>query len=293
MHHFIETYPFICLMTVFFIGITVFHLLEPLAPVIPETRAGVTRKGYFADVVSLIVNGPGLSALETLLFTTLIVYIPRQVQWLTGWPWWVQFIAFFLVNDFLRYWFHRWYHEVGALWRVHRVHHTIVEMDAMSVFRFHVLEAIIKNGLIFLPFRLLGLDATIMVVYSSIDILKGFWHHANFRNRIGWLNYVFNSPEQHWWHHDTGDKGQHSNYGSTLSVWDILFGTFYYRPGEWPRQIGVKGIEKFPNDYIGQFASVVFDDRALMSRSAPKTADTAAITPTRGAGARRSDVSST
>jgi len=287
----IRYYPFVFLMTVFFIGIIVFHLLELVAPVIKTYKPGWSRKGYIADICSLIVNGPGLSALETIAFTTLIIYIPSWFKLFEHWGWWAQFGVFFLVNDFLRYWFHRWYHEFNALWRVHRVHHTAVHMDAMSVFRFHILEAVLKNGLIFLPFRLLGLDPTIMAVYSAIDITKGFWHHANFRNRIGWLNYVFNSPEQHWWHHDTGDKGQHSNYGSVLSIWDILFGTFYYRPGEWPTEIGVKGIENFPTDYIGQMVSIVKTDESLMAKpggapapAAPQSSH-AAPAPSRGAAA--------
>jgi sterol desaturase/sphingolipid hydroxylase (fatty acid hydroxylase superfamily) len=264
---FIRHYPLGFLAIVFFVGITVFHLLELVNPVIPTYRSGVTRRGYVADICHLIVNGPGLSALESVAFGYLITLVPVQWSLLSGWGWGWQFLLFFLVNDFLRYWFHRWYHEIGALWRVHRVHHTVVEMDAMSVFRFHVLEAVIKNGLIFLPLRLLGTDPTVIVIYSSIDILKGFWHHANFRNRIGVLNYVFNSPEQHWWHHDSGDKGQHSNYGSILSIWDILFGTFYYRPNEWPRQIGVTGMEHFPDGYLAQSLSIVKSDEQVQSEA--------------------------
>lgn len=252
------------LAIVFWVGIIVFHLLEPHAPVIASTRAGVTRRGYFADVIALLVNGPGLSALEKVAFSWLVLFVPASAGFLHAKPWWVQFAVFFLTNDFLRYWFHRWYHESDLLWRVHRVHHTVVEMDAMSVFRHHVLEAIVKNGLIFLPLRLLGVDDSVIVVYSSIDILKGFWHHANFRTYIGPLNYVLNSPELHWWHHETDRRGQMSNYGSVLSIWDILFGTFLYRPGQWPTEIGVRGMERFPDHYAGQFASIRYDDRDMI-----------------------------
>lgn len=253
------------LTIVFWIGIIVFHLLEPLAPVIKETRAGVTRKGYLADVIALLVNGPGLSAIEKIVFSWLVLFVPASSGFLNDKAWWVQFLVFFLTNDFLRYWFHRWYHESDLLWRVHRVHHTVVEMDAMSVFRHHILEALIKNGLIFLPLRLLGVEDSVIVVYSSIDVLKGFWHHANFRTYIGPLNYVFNSPELHWWHHETDAKGQMSNYGSVLSIWDQIFGTFLYRPREWPKEIGVQGMREFPSDYLGQLTSIRHDDREMIA----------------------------
>jgi sterol desaturase/sphingolipid hydroxylase (fatty acid hydroxylase superfamily) len=133
----------------------------------------------------------------------------------------------------------------------------------------HVLEAIIKNGVIFLPFRLLGVDGSVIIVYSAWDILKGFWHHANLRTYVGPLNYFFNSAELHWWHHSTEIKGQQSNYGSILSIWDRLFGTFYWPRGKWPEQIGVKGMEGFPDDYTGQFVSVRFDDTQLITKHFP------------------------
>lgn len=259
------------LFIVFAVSITVFHLLEPLAPVTRAYKAGVTRRGYVADCIALIVNGPGLSGLEKIAYVWLITRIPvdalpRFQAVLGNDAWWVQFGIFFLVNDFLRYWFHRWYHESNLLWRLHRVHHTIREMDAMSVFRLHILEAVVKNGLIFLPMRLLGVADSVIIAYSALDIVKGFWHHANLRNRIGPLNYLLNSPELHWWHHETNPRGQFSNYGSVLSLWDVLFGTFYYRPGEWPEEIGVKGMENFPTGYLGQFASIQYDDETLHRR---------------------------
>ncbi|MBI5866643.1 MAG: sterol desaturase family protein [Planctomycetes bacterium] len=262
------------LIIVFFAGIVVFHLLEPLAPIDKSYKAGVTRRGYFADCIAVAINGPGLSALEKVAFTWLITFVPTQSQFLSGFGWWWQFAIFFFVNDFLRYWFHRWYHESNLLWRLHRVHHTIVQMDAMSVFRLHILEAIVKNGLIFLPMRLLGTDDSVIIAYSCLDVIKGFWHHANFRTYIGPLNYVFNSPELHWWHHEAG-KGMNCNYGSVLSIWDILFGTFLYQPGKWPKEIGVVGMENFPDDYVGQFMSMRDDDAHLLARLHPESRQSA------------------
>ncbi|MGE0479994.1 MAG: sterol desaturase family protein [Phycisphaerae bacterium] len=256
------------LIGVYFAGLTVFHLLELVWPIKPEYRTGVTRRGYLADIISSIVNGPGLTGLEKIAFTTIITLIPTTYDAISHWSWWAQFGLFFLVNDFLRYWFHRWYHEFALLWRVHRVHHTVVHMDAMSVFRHHVLEAIVKNGLIFLPFRLLGVDPTVIIAYSSIDILKGFWHHANLRTYIGPLNYIFNSPELHWWHHAAKGRGMSSNYGSVLSVWDWLFGTAYWPRGQWPDQIGVEGIHNFPEHFLGQLTSIAKEDGAFAAPSA-------------------------
>lgn len=251
------------LLIVFVVGIVAFHLLEQVAPVRTEYKSGVTRRGYFADAIHTIVNGPALSGLTRITAAWLVTLLPHGIALMSGWSWALQFVVFFLVNDFARYWLHRWYHESPLLWRFHRVHHTVVEMDALSVFRMHVLEAVIKNGLIFLPFQLLGVDAHVIITYSAWDILKGFWHHANLRTYIGPLNHLFNSAELHWWHHSTEAKGQQSNYGSILSIWDRLFGTFYWPRGKWPERIGVEGMEAFPDDYASQLLSVRFDDAKL------------------------------
>lgn len=263
---FIQTYPrFTLTVCVFLAGLTIFHLLERWAPIYPTAR-GPRRRGYLADFTASIVNGPLLGGLTKLAATWLVLLLPWTHNVLGAWPWWLQFAVFLLVNDFARYWLHVWYHQHPLLWRIHRVHHTVVEMDALSTFRVHIFEAVIKYGVIILPFRLLGIDPWVIAIYSSIDVLKGFWHHANWRTRIGWLNYIFNSAELHWWHHAIEFSARNYNYGSIFSVWDWLFGTAYYRPGQWPREIGVEGMAAFPDSYLGQLASVAVDDEAGRER---------------------------
>jgi len=112
----------------------------------------------------------------------------------------------------------------------------------------------------------LGIAKSALILYSSIDILKGFWHHANFQTYIGRLNYWLNSAELHWWHHSTEERGQRANYGSIFSIWDRLFGTFYYDKGHWPETIGVDGLEGFPDTYLAQFATMRLDDQAAQQR---------------------------
>lgn len=271
------------LFGVFLGGLVTFHLLETVAPIRTDYKAGVTRRGYLADVTATLVNGPVLSAVTKIVGYWLVTRIPAQLAVMPDWSWAVQFAVFFLVNDFLRYWLHRWYHASGALWRIHRVHHTIVEMDALSVFRLHVLEAVIKNCLIFLPFQLAGVSESVILVYSSIDILKGFWHHANFRTHVGPVSYFLNTAELHWWHHSTESRGQHSNYGSILSIWDRLFGTFLFLPGQWPAEIGVEGMEAFPDTYLGQLASIRHDDEAAKACFPPTEATEPTAQPQAGA----------
>lgn len=262
------------IILVFFAGLVLFHTLERIVPIRteylhPDLRP---RRGYFADLMAAFVNGPALSGVTKIGATGLIFLLPPTVQWIGKWPWWAQFLTFFLVNDFARYWLHRWYHISDTLWRIHRVHHTVTEMDCLSLFRIHILEAVIKNFAVVLPFRVMGIDDTAIIAYTCWDITKGFWHHANFRSRVGPLNYIFNSPELHWWHHSTEARGQYANFGSILSIWDWLFGTALYLPGEWPKTIGVDGMEGFPDTYAGQLTSIRFSDDEVRANYPPKSA---------------------
>ncbi len=144
------------LIPTFVLGLVVFHLLERVAPIRAEYRTGPRRRGYVADLIWTIVNGPFMSELTKLAAAGIVLLVPAPVDWMAQWPFALQFLALFLVDDFGRYWLHRWYHESDFLWRFHRVHHTVVQMDALSTFRVHLLEAVPKYCFLVLPFRLLG-----------------------------------------------------------------------------------------------------------------------------------------
>lgn len=249
------------LIGVFVAGLVVFHFLERFAPITGSQASGPTRRGYWADFTASIVNGPVTTSLAKIATIYLVLWLPQlDVDGMSTWPWGWQFAVFLIVNDFARYWLHRAYHYSDFLWRFHRVHHTATEMDALSAFRVHLGETLIKYGLIVIPFYLLKVDKSVIILYGAIDVLKGFWHHANCRLTIGPLNYIFNSAELHWWHHSVEAKPMNSNLGSIFSIWDRIFGTFYYRRGEWPEKIGVEGMDAFPESYHGLFATAALTD---------------------------------
>lgn len=238
-----------------------FHLLERFGPrVIPDARPGPFHRGWLADLVATVVDGPVLGGLLEIVAVSIVLAVPAlTVPGIGGWPWVAQFAVFFLGLDFLRYWMHRLHHASDLLWRFHRVHHTAEEMSFFTSNRFHLGEALLEYVLLPLPFKLLGVDPGVILVYTALDLVKGFWQHANVRSRVGWVNLVVSTPEQHWWHHST-DGRMHSNYGSFLSVWDWLFGTFYWPEGQWPGRVGVRGVERFPDGYLGRFLSMLRPD---------------------------------
>jgi sterol desaturase/sphingolipid hydroxylase (fatty acid hydroxylase superfamily) len=68
--------------------------------------------------------------------------------------------------------------------------------------------------------------------------------------RFGPLNYVFNTPGLHRWHHSTDLREGNRNYGENLVFFDLLFGTFFNPNRRPPAIIGIS--EAMPRTFLGQ-----------------------------------------
>ena len=62
---------------------------------------------------------------------------------------------------------------------------------------------------------------------------------------MGWLHRLFSVPELHRYH-PSAKSHEASNYGATLSLFDLLFNTFVYRPGVAPLALGLKTEDGYP-----------------------------------------------
>ena len=102
----------------------------------------------------------------------------------------------------------------------------------------------VLNSWHWVPLVVLGL--VLLAIGGSIQ-------HCNIKLRYGWLNYVFNTNELHRWHHSKRIDEANHNYGAVLIVWDVVFGTRYYRPDGSPQELGIHHEERYPmNNYWKQ-----------------------------------------
>ena len=137
------------------------------------------------------------------------------------WPW---VIAFFAV-DFVYYAWHRLSHEVNFLWAVHVVHHQSEDYNLAVALR----QAVLSVWTIWplhLPLALLGIPPVTFLVVDSLSTLYQFWIHTELVGRLGFFEWIFNTPSQHRVHHAINPRYLDRNYAATLSIWDRLFGTF-------------------------------------------------------------------
>ncbi len=64
------------------------------------------------------------------------------------------------------------------------------------------------------------------IIYLLIEPV-GYFFHSPYWISLGKLEYVFTSPAMHTIHHSMDPKHFDKNFGSSLSVYDFLFGTLH------------------------------------------------------------------
>ncbi|HWU55621.1 MAG TPA: sterol desaturase family protein [Rhizomicrobium sp.] len=165
-------------------------------------------------------------------------------------PLWVQAIGYVVVTDFVLYWIHRAFHG-GFLWKYHAVHHASEDLEWTSAARFHPLNLALGAALVDIVALFAGISPDIFVVVGPFDIITSCMVHANLNWTFGPLRYVFVSPVFHRWHHARAvcDK----NFASTISLWDVMFGTYHMPAGELPKDYGIDDKE-MPEGFLAQLA---------------------------------------
>jgi sterol desaturase/sphingolipid hydroxylase (fatty acid hydroxylase superfamily) len=233
-------------LIVLVVSITLFGLLENLRPFFNYRRSLIAR--ILPNVVLAVVNTLVASISITLLLqwawsqttiTGLLTGLNEQSPWLAR-------LITFVVLDFYIYWWHRWMHVWDLGWRFHRVHHTELEMNVSSAYRFHLLEVMISN-LPKVPLILvLGIAPQYFLAYDAAFTAIVCFHHSNWSlpQRIDrLLSYITVTPNFHRVHHSQIMAETNSNYSSVFSIWDRLFGT--YRQRQNPQNINL-GLAEFP-----------------------------------------------
>ncbi|MFD2726955.1 sterol desaturase family protein [Hyunsoonleella rubra] len=171
-------------------------------------------------------------------------------------PKWLGLLIFFLVSDFVQWNTHRLLHRIPFLWNFHKVHHSVKEMGFAAHLRYHWMEPVVYKSLLYIPLALIAnYSAQDVSLVYFFAIAVGHLNHANLGWDYGVLKYIFNNPKMHIWHH-AKDLPKHVrfgvNYGLTLSIWDYIFKTDYVPYNGRDIELGFRGDESFPKDFIKQ-----------------------------------------
>ncbi len=208
--------------------------------------------GFFAinlneikDFVESTLRDSGLLSLEP------AIYLDAYYG-----PIWLSFVTFLLI-DFSAFLSHFLRHKIKTFWRFHMIHHLATSLTPFTKTRQHPLDYLF-NEIFSAVFVSLGYIILILKVkiYGTPDIYINpivynviFFNiiihlrHSHIRIGYGRLSYMFISPYMHQIHHSSDVKHGDKNFGVVLSVWDLIFGTFYKPQKNEVFQMGVKGYE--------------------------------------------------
>jgi sterol desaturase/sphingolipid hydroxylase (fatty acid hydroxylase superfamily) len=229
------------LVSFFFLAGTIGYLAA-MERVIPYTRAWLpsTKEwGWYGVYFVLTMLGGGLA--QMLVVAVVGMVSPGDPALPLG----VEIPLALLLGSLASYLVHRMEHTNSWLWRLHGVHHVPEKVNVGNNGVNHIFDIVLAQGVVQSTLALLGFSHESVFVVGIFVTAQGYFVHANIDVRIGWLNYVLASPEQHRLHHSTV-VAEAGHFSSDLSIWDRAFGSFTWYPGRAPAAVGLSEPDSFP-----------------------------------------------
>ncbi len=175
---------------------------------------------------------------------------PFQIPMNTAWAW----ILLIFIDDFSYYWFHRLSHESRFLWNFHVVHHSSEQYNLSVAVRQSWFGGL-AHWIFYIPMGLIGFPYWAFLIVHGINLIYQYWIHTEFIGKLGWFEWIFNTPSQHRVHHAINPKYLDRNYGGIFCIWDRMFGTFTEET-ERPKYGIIKQIKSFNWLWINSHAWV-------------------------------------
>jgi sterol desaturase/sphingolipid hydroxylase (fatty acid hydroxylase superfamily) len=235
-------------------------LLERVLPSEPRWRRtlGSDDGQVTPDLVHTVLEhigsyGGALLSLELMEWATPRLGGVSAAIWPQSLPIGIQVIVAIFLVEFVQYWWHRFKHRVPLLWRFHSIHHSSPRLSVLNAGRGHIAEALVDAILISCAIILARVPGPVMT-YAWVVINCTFaLSHANIRVRSGLISMIFNTPDVHRWHHSPDQDQGSVNFGDTVMVWDLVFGTHSMPRSPAPVDVGIRDV--MPCSVVGQLVA--------------------------------------
>jgi len=219
---------------------------EAVRPLRRRTRPRAERWPVNVSVAVPSLVGMRLALLPAMVGLTQLAASRRWGLHRLNLPAPVRLLAELLVLDYAAYSWHRLLHAPW-LWRFHRVHHTDLDMDLSTGWRFHAGEMLAS-----IPYRggvpaLAGVQPSTLLAYEVLFEACTAFHHSNWRLPMALerpLARFMVTPRAHGIHHSVVQRETQSNFGVVLSLWDRLHGTLRLNV---PQQQVTIGVPAYPD----------------------------------------------
>jgi sterol desaturase/sphingolipid hydroxylase (fatty acid hydroxylase superfamily) len=147
----------------------------------------------------------------------------------------LQGLAGLVLLDLLIYAQHRLFHRLPLFWRLHRVHHSDLKLDATTGLRFHPFEIGLSLLLKMAAVALLGVPPLGVLLFEVLLNGLAMFNHADLAlppRLEAWLRPWLVTPDLHRIHHSIHRDETDSNYGVSVTFWDRAFGSYRDQPRE-------------------------------------------------------------
>ncbi|MGF6757141.1 sterol desaturase family protein [Paraburkholderia sp. GAS42] len=188
-------------------------------------------------------------------------------------------LLLFIGQEFCYYWYHRASHRIRFFWATHAVHHSPNQLTLSSAYRLGLTGKLTGSAIFFTPLVWLGVRPEVVLATLMFNLLYQFWLHNTWTPKLGWLEYVFNTPSAHRVHHASNVDYLDANYGGVLIVFDRLFGTYVEERADEPCRYGLVTPTRSRNPLVVEFEHWVSLARDIASSGNVWTAISYVILP--------------
>lgn len=148
-------------------------------------------------------------------------------------PYFLSVVICIVLMDGAIYLQHALMHAIPMFWRLHRMHHTDMDLDVTSGSRFHPIEIILSMIFKFAFIVALGSPPEAVLIFEILLNGSAMFNHSNVQlpEKIdSALRKVIVTPDMHRIHHSVVEHEANTNFGFALSIWDRMFGTYTEQP---------------------------------------------------------------
>src|SRR5215467_4034134 len=235
--------------------------LEALVPLF-RYRRGRLRRAVPNLVLALGVVPTNLAFASAMVWLSALV-MREQFGLLARWHWspWLQLVLGIAGLDLFAYVAHVLLHKLSLGWKIHRVHHSELEVDVTTAFRQHPGETLWRLLWQCLAIGVFGLPFWIVPLYLSLSSLNAMLEHANvwIPKRVDrMLRLLVVTPNMHKVHHSRSVAETDSNYSNIFSVWDRWFGTYTARADCQGLRYGLDGFDDEQTQTLARLISEPF-----------------------------------
>jgi sterol desaturase/sphingolipid hydroxylase (fatty acid hydroxylase superfamily) len=192
----------------------------------------------------------GVSVLNFAVRNIVLVALPLSiVSPVFRWAWehrvttlradsWASVVLLFLGQELCYYWFHRASHRVRWFWANHAIHHSPNQLNLSASLRSAVFGRLAGEGIFFVPLVWIGFAPKLVFLALAFNLLYQTWIHTTWIPKLGWFEFIFNTPSAHRVHHAANLEYLDANYGGVLILFDRMFGTYIAERSDLPCRYG-------------------------------------------------------